>query len=57
MKEPIMILLEKELRKSLSNMKNDKYSYNKKLDLIINNETKRALGDVESLARFVLSLS
>ena len=49
MKNTMVLVLEKELKKILSNMKNEKYSYNEKLDLIINNETKKGIGNVRSL--------
>ena len=56
MKNTMVLVLEKELKKILSNMKNEKYSYNEKLDLIINNETKKGIGNVRSLALFVMEL-
>ena len=56
MKNTMVLVLEKELKKILSNMKNEKYSYNEKLDLIINNETKKGIGNVRSLVLFVLEL-
>ena len=56
MDNPIILVLEKELRKILSNMKNEKYSYYKKFDLIIDNDTKKAIGNVHSLALFIMEL-
>ena len=49
----LLSILESELRKYLKSMKEGKYSYYEKLDVVVNNETKQIVGTVKELALFI----